>query len=85
MVLGVLGGVELAMRDLNVPFQAGAGVGAAAGGENCNDASAIFDGADVNFLSNPSKRYVSLVPQLTGLVAQRLSAGDLVVQVIDQL
>ncbi len=29
MVLGVLGGVELAMRDLNVPFQAGAGVGAA--------------------------------------------------------
>ena len=29
MVLGVLGGVELAMRDLKVPFQAGAGVGAA--------------------------------------------------------
>ena len=29
MVLGVLGGVELAMRDLNVLFQAGAGVGAA--------------------------------------------------------
>ena len=29
MVLGVLGGVELAMRDLNIPFQAGAGVGAA--------------------------------------------------------
>jgi alanine-glyoxylate transaminase/serine-glyoxylate transaminase/serine-pyruvate transaminase len=29
MVLGVLAGVELAMRDLNVLFQAGAGVGAA--------------------------------------------------------
>tara|TARA_B100001057_G_scaffold460721_1_gene512044 strand:+ start:850 stop:1977 length:1128 start_codon:yes stop_codon:yes gene_type:complete len=29
MVLGVLGGVELAMRDLNVPFKPGSGVGAA--------------------------------------------------------
>ena len=29
MVLGVLGGVELAMRDLNVPFEPGSGVGAA--------------------------------------------------------
>ena len=29
MILGVLGGVELAMRDLNVPFKAGVGVGAA--------------------------------------------------------
>lgn len=29
MVLGVLGGVELAMRDLNIPFEPGSGVGAA--------------------------------------------------------
>ena len=29
MVLGVLGGVELTMRDLNIPFEPGSGVGAA--------------------------------------------------------
>ena len=29
MVLGVIGGVELALRDLGVPFKPGSGVGAA--------------------------------------------------------